>query len=1443
MYEAARLHDPIAHTSALTGFLIGAVIGIALIAAVAFATFTCGFGVALLAGLAAGVGASGILALGEAIGKMCSSRAGEITYASPNVYINDRQAAFATASAVKCSKHNPTPLVAEGSTNVFINGKPAARKKDAITCGAKIDDGSSNTFIGGGTGRYLPVDDEVPPWLRTAVDWAFALAGLVGGLAGLLKAAGGLSRAVLPCAAKFIAGFVAGEIVGRYVAAPVMHRVMGGLFGQPVDVTTGRKVLLAQEEVDVVVDSPIPVVCNRFYSSNLTTGRTLGQGWVLPWEVRLERRDGRIWHTDAQGRETGFPAVRPGHTAYAAPEQRYLACTSDGRYVVYDLNETYYDFGKLEPAASGIAWLVRVEDQSGQWQSFDRDAQGRVRTIRTSGGVELQLDYFHPKGRLTEIRGVWGGPRGRLVSYGYDEHDQLESVTDANGNVTRRFSYIDGLMASHVNALGFECHYDWEEIEGQARVVACSTSEGERWNFSYDTAKRQSEVRDEKGRTARWTYDENFQITACTDLDGRQYGIEYNETGMPTVLRLPGEREVQFAYDDAGRLVTEIDPLGRTTRTRYDGDGLRIRELVLPDGTTWRAEYDLQGRLLATRDPLGHSERYEYAEGLTARPSVRTDAKGGRQLMEWNRRGQLHAFTDCSGKTRRYEYDDDGRLSAFVNALGERIAYSRRATGEPTVIELPDGSHEQFEYDVAGLPLLHTGRDSRTYRWKRNSRGQVLETVDPAGRHMHYSYDIEGNLIGLRSDNGASYAFRYDDGGRLSTEVRPDGIERHFSYNEAGELTGIETVGTLESPSSRKARDDAREPPRRSMRFERDQIGNLLAQTTETETTKYVRDKGNRLIEAERIPSELGIALGIGADKVQFEYDQGGRLVGEHGVNGSVTYTLDELDNLARLTLPHGQPIDMLRYGSGHVHQLRSGDQIISDFERDDLHREILRTQGQLAQHSGYDALGRKLWQSSATRQETSGPARGLLWRSYRYDAAGELAEQSDSLRGTTQYSYDPAGQLSRVVRLQGDSQERFAWDAAGNLLDEIRRKSRGNVEGNRLRMWQDLRFEYDAWGNLRSKRKGTNQVQHFVYDAQDQLIAVRTENPRGVVEARFQYDPLGRRTAKIETATDAIGLKRRIDHKRFVWQIWRMVQEIRDTGVSSYVYSPDAGYTPIARLDTVIGEALAAATIEAARRGPTTYHFHTDLVGAPLEVTDETGELAWAGKHTAWGKVERGEDQVALARIEQPLRFSGQYADDSTGLHYNTFRYYDPDVGRFINQDPIGLDGGSNLYRYAANPVSRVDPLGLAPIPSFDDLSRMAGSSLDFSTAPDGAVFWSGKNMNAAQQWAASVGKTTLEQTEGGKYLNSLDLFKNMPSEQAAQVWDIASKRFAEGASGTSYVFSTKAVKISPYTGQPRTWWRIEKPALIDNAKVTGVVRMKVDGTPAKNGHISKGC
>ena len=107
--------------------------------------------------------------------------------------------------------------------------------------------------------------------------------------------------------------------------------------------------------------------------------------------------------------------------------------------------------------------------------------------------------------------------------------------------------------------------------------------------------------------------------------------------------------------------------------------------------------------------------------------------------------------------------------------------------------------------------------------------------------------------------------------------------------------------------------------------------------------------------------------------------------------------------------------------------------------------------------------------------------------------------------------------------------------------------------------------------------------------------------------------------------------------------------------------------------------------------------YFHTDQIGTPLEMTDREGQIFWQATYKAWGAVEK----LAVNDVEQNLRFQGQYFDDETGLHYNTFRYYDPEVGRFVTQDPIGLVGGDNLYSYAPNTNGWIDPWGWKCIPN----------------------------------------------------------------------------------------------------------------------------------------------
>jgi RHS repeat-associated protein len=107
---------------------------------------------------------------------------------------------------------------------------------------------------------------------------------------------------------------------------------------------------------------------------------------------------------------------------------------------------------------------------------------------------------------------------------------------------------------------------------------------------------------------------------------------------------------------------------------------------------------------------------------------------------------------------------------------------------------------------------------------------------------------------------------------------------------------------------------------------------------------------------------------------------------------------------------------------------------------------------------------------------------------------------------------------------------------------------------------------------------------------------------------------------------------------------------------------------------------------------------YHCDHLGTPQEMTDAEGNLAWQAQYKAWG-----EAILVVEKMRNSLRFQGQYFDHETGLHYNRFRYYDPEVGRFISKDPIRLLGGLNLFQYVITPTGWVDPLGLVGLRNTD--------------------------------------------------------------------------------------------------------------------------------------------
>ena len=186
-----------------------------------------------------------------------------------------------------------------------------------------------------------------------------------------------------------------------------------------------------------------------------------------------------------------------------------------------------------------------------------------------------------------------------------------------------------------------------------------------------------------------------------------------------------------------------------------------------------------------------------------------------------------------------------------------------------------------------------------------------------------------------------------------------------------------------------------------------------------------------------------------------------------------------------------------------------------------------------------------------------------------------------------------------------------------------------------------------------------------------------------------YTYDALGRRIGKgrLKDGEVSDGLE---EETGFVWDGSHLLQEVHSDGRYTYIYTDPGSYEPLAQ--------VRDWTTEDGESRQQTHYFHCDQIGIPREMTDKDGNLLWFGNYTGWGRLK--EETKVTGSAYQPFRLQNQYANRETGLHYNFFRYYESDCGRFINQDPIGLIGGMNLYQFAWNSLNWTDTLGLAQKP-----------------------------------------------------------------------------------------------------------------------------------------------
>ncbi|MCX8435810.1 RHS repeat domain-containing protein, partial [Escherichia coli] len=393
----------------------------------------------------------------------------------------------------------------------------------------------------------------------------------------------------------------------------------------------------------------------------------------------------------------------------------------------------------------------------------------------------------------------------------------------------------------------------------------------------------------------------------------------------------------------------------------------------------------------------------------------------------------------------------------------------------------------------------------------------------------------------------------------------------------------------------------------------------------------------------------------------------------------------------------------------------------------------------------------------------------------YNWNDNGDLMRISGP-RQTREYGYSATGRLASVRTTTSDLDIRipYATDPAGNRLPDPELHP-----DSTLTVWPDNRiaedahyvYRHDEYGRLTEKtdripagviRTDDERTHHYHYDSQHRLVFhTRIQHGEPLVESRYLYDPLGRRTGKRvwrreRDLTGWMSLSRKPEVTWYGWDGDRLTTVQTDSTRIQTVYQPGS-FTPLIRIETDNGErektqrrslaeklqqegsedghgvvfpaelvrmldrlegeiradrvssesrqwlAQCGLTVErlAAQIEPVylperkIHLYHCDHRGLPLALISEDGNTVWSAEYDEWGNLLNEENPH---HVYQSYRLPGQQHDEESGLYYNRNRYYNPLLGRYITQDPIGLAGGWSLYAYPLNPVNGIDPLGLSP-------------------------------------------------------------------------------------------------------------------------------------------------
>ncbi|UVK83644.1 DUF6531 domain-containing protein [Pseudomonas sichuanensis] len=1081
------------------------------------------------------------------------------------------------------------------------------------------------------------------------------------------------------------------------------------------------------QHTDFSLPGPFPITWTRTYHSRLAAldSASLGARWITAFTTCIDVQDDGLLLHDFDGRSHAYPLPKVGKTHYDAVEYRGLTRTTDTQLILSRGQERHETYERVGDRFHLVHIVMR--NGVGAMLHYEHSHNGRpvLSDINTYADndpskVHLQLgtlldDHGH-------IQGLWqvvdGKPLRQLCAYHYDDQGDLIAAQDEHG-AAWRYQYQHHLITRYTDRTERGLNLEWDGSGPHARAIREWADDG-----SFET---------------RLAWDEHIRLTTVTDAHGGQTRHYYDAEGYTYRIQHADERSEWLFRDARKNVIRHLHADGSQDRYTYDERSNRLQHIRADhtvvhyayddkdqlikisdaEGGLWLRDYDDAGNLVETVDPLGNKTEFAYTS--TGLLKAIKDANGNEKKMAYNDAGQLLEYTDCSGKTSKWEYDELGRLVQASNALGESIQYAYKA-GQLSKVTHADMTEERFERDAEGRLLAHVDALDRCTTWSYTRAGMLAERVDALEHKLRYRWDKLGRLLSLENQNESRASFVYDLAGRRLEETGFDGLTTRYQYDPSS--------GRLASTQVGQRRIDLRFDAMARL------VERCASQGDQQQSETFAYDGNGKLIQALNAVSKL-----------QWFYDDAGNLTREHQhylMTGDpmVAVWRHEYDALNRRTAtirPDGHKVSWLTYGSGHLLGMTLDQHEMLAYERDDLHREVVRHQGNKLmqmQRWGKTGLPEEQWLGSHDGKTA------LLKRQYEYDTVGQLTDIHDSRRGQLAYQYDPLGRLLQANSRLGA--ETFAFDPAGNLLDETQQLNRpleedarrNKVMDNLLRTYAGSQYRYDERGNLSHRLQDGAQA-HFTWDLFNRLVRYNDDR----LKVEYSYDALGRRLHKHSlahywdkpeagTGWNQLERARRQrelhcgftlygwDGETLAWESSPPLDE-GDTGRTvHYLYEPGS-FVPVAQALHNRPVRLFKQPDWAGReydfdRDPLWHTevkpqafdamawYHCDHLGTPQELTDEQGDVVWSAHYTAWGEIrEERTEQARLQGVSNPIRFQGQYQDPETALHYNRYRYYEPKMARYVSRDPIGMQGGLNVYSYVSNaPVMRADPLGLWDVP-----------------------------------------------------------------------------------------------------------------------------------------------